>query len=556
MGKRPLGATLVGFAVALNGLLLVIGTLREQLALHGHFHLGDVQVGVPLIAGLTLLYLSASLLRQKQTAWALVLGVYLFVLGEAFDDVFTPNLSARAVVARLLRGIVLPLIVITGLFIWRKYYTVKSDLQTFRQSLSIIIVVLLVALMYGVGGFLLMDKHDFHQEIGLPQAIHQTVDQFGLTTKQLHPYTYRAKLFLDSLSVISIGAVAYALISLFQPLKARFADQVHNRETTRQLLSDHPASSEDFFKLWPHDKLYFLNDQHTAGLALHVYHGVALVVGDPAGDARAFSDLLSRFDSVCYVNDWTPAFIHTEARLNELYERHGFSVQKIGEEAVLDLEHFQESVATNKYFRHIRNKFDKQGYTLEVLQPPHNAAIIERLADISRDWLSKPGREERGFMMGYFTPAYMQQGQLMVARDAAGTIQAFINQIPSFDQEEANFDLLRYVSGSPTNLNDYLLLHFIRYAKEQGFKRLNLGLCPLTGLDKKDDENSSVIDSALRFAYANGDRFYSFTGLQRFKAKYEPQWSDRFVVYRGGIRGFTRNANALNRAMKVRKYAL
>ena len=71
-----------------------------------------------------------------------------------------------------------------------------------------------------------MDQHDFHQEITFGNAIHRTIDQFGLTTnKTLVPYTQRAKLFMDSLSIISIGAVSYALISLFQPLRARFIDQ-------------------------------------------------------------------------------------------------------------------------------------------------------------------------------------------------------------------------------------------------------------------------------------------------------------------------------------------
>ena len=79
---------------------------------------------------------------------------------------------------------------------------------------------------------------------------------------------------------------------------------------------------------------------------------------------------------------------------------------------------------------------------------------------------------------------------------------------------------------------------------------MNLGLCPLAGLDAPD-EAASVTNNALRFLYANGDRFYSFSGLQRFKSKYNPEWQGRYIVYRGGIRGFTKALNALNRAMKL-----
>jgi phosphatidylglycerol lysyltransferase len=282
-----------------------------------------------------------------------------------------------------------------------------------------------------------------------------------------------------------------------------------------------------------------------------VHRGIALVAGDPVGNQHHFTKLIDNFLSQCVDNDWTPAFIHTEPKYIGFYERHGFIMQKIGEEAIVSLEAYNASVAQNKYFRNVRNKFEKLGFTTETMMPPHKSALIDRLAAVSKEWRQRPGRDERGFMMGYFTPEYMQQCPVMVARDAAGTIQAFINQVPSFDPAEANFDLLQHTEASPTNVNDYLLMNFIDYVAGQGFKRLNLGLCPLVGLDKKD-ENDTLIDSALRLAYAKGGRIYSFSGLEKFKAKYEPDWSPRYIAYRGGIRGFTRTLNALNQVMKVK----
>ena len=49
-------------------------------------------------------------------------------------------------------------------------------------------------------------------------------------------------------------------------------------------------------------------------------------------------------------------------------------------------------------------------------------------------------------------------------------------------------------------------------------------------------------------------RFYSFSGLHRFKQKYEPNWSDRYIAYKKGVRGFTRTVTALNVAMKPRRF--
>jgi len=548
---------IIAWAVVINGFIIIAGTLVEQFAMHGgriQLHFSDSAIfGAPLIIGLTLLYLGTLLRRRKHTAWVVAIVVYTFVLALGFIELARLPLVYHQAIWRLFRYIVLPIIILGGLLLTRREFTVKSDIKGFRQAFGFIVIIFAITLMYGVVGFLLIDKHDFRQEFGFWQALHHTIDQFGLTTNHtLIPYSRRARVFVDSLSVISIGALSYAVVSLFQPLKARFYDQSHNRELVKYLLESYGGNSEDFFKLWPHDKVYSISDNQTAALALHVHRGVALIAGDPIGNQHSFTKLVEDFLSQCEDNDWTPVFIHTEPKYTSFYERHDFNVQKIGEEAVLNLAAFCASVNNNKYFRNIRNKFDKQGYVTEVLRPPHNQAVMDRLGAVSKDWLQRPGRDERGFMMGYFSPEYLQQCSVMVARDAAGTIQAFINQIPSYDSAEANFDLLRHTSESPTNINDYLLMNFIEDVLGQGFKRLNLGLCPLVGLENKS-QNDSFIDSALRLAYSKGERIYSFSGLEKFKAKYEPNWSPRYIAYQGGIRNFTRILNSLNQTMKIKR---
>ena len=546
------------FAVAFDAILLIASTLPG-------LHLAARNAGkssITLLIGLSLLYLSFTLRRRKRTAWIMSLIVYVLFLALNLSRV--SYLLHNTVIIRrvgpsgiltllhLLTGIVLPGLVLLGLLLYQEYYTVRSDIRSFAISLRFVVLVFAVTFIYGVSGFLLMDKHDFHREIGAGEAVHHTVDQFGLTTSDnLIPHTRRAKVFMDSLSVISTVSVAYAVISFFQPIRMRFTDQAAHRDLAHDLLDRYPASSEDFFKLWPKDKLYFFNEHESAGLAYRVYRGVALVVGDPFGNPNGYDDLIERFDEMCRTNDWIPAFIHTEHKYNELYAKHDLSLQKIGEEAILDITAFRQETVRNKYFRQIRNKFNKQGYTTEILMPPHNESIIKRLSYVSSEWLRQPGREERGFMMGYYSARYMDACPVMVLRDPAGTIQGFINQILSFDKEEANFDLLRHTKESLGNSNDFLLMNFIEYLHEQGFARLNLGLCPLAGLASHDDERS-VVDNALRFVYANGDRFYSFSGLHRFKAKYDPNWDGRYIAYRGGIGNFTRTLNALNRAMRVR----
>jgi phosphatidylglycerol lysyltransferase len=545
---------LITIAVIANGLVIIAATLLGQLRMHSVHAIDDTIVSLPLISGLTLVYLGSLLHRRKKAAWAVVVPLYTFILGFNLTQYLNNEHLHTPWV--LMRSIVLPLVIVTALIVFRRVFTVKSAIQNFSFSARIIVAMLAVILAYGTAGYLLLDESAFHQELSVVSALHHTVDQFDFTTQQeLTPYTKRATVFIDSLNILSAVAVGYIIISLFQPIRSKLSSQAHNREVALDLLQKYSRDSEDFFKIWPTDKSYFSlgpESRHHATLAYRVQRGVALVVGDPVGTTTACKALMRDFDDLCKLNDWLPAYIHVADLTLPLYEDRGFLSQKIGEEAVVNTAAFLETTTHNKYFRQIRNKFEKQGYTWELLPPPHVAAVLARVHQVSDEWLQLPGRQERGFMMGYFSEEYMQQGNLLVARDAAGTIQAFINQVPTYQADEANFDLLRHTKSALGNVNDYLLMALIESAHSQGFARLNLGLCPLAGLAKQA-ENKSVIDSAMRFVYANGDRFYSFSGLHRFKSKYNPTWTNRYIAYRGGVRGFSRTIYALNKAMNRTK---
>src|SRR5580704_16060092 len=71
------------FGVAVNGLIILWSTLLNQLfsnLLLRRAHSGDITVGIPLILGLTLLYLSSLLARRKRVAWVVAIAVYAFIL--------------------------------------------------------------------------------------------------------------------------------------------------------------------------------------------------------------------------------------------------------------------------------------------------------------------------------------------------------------------------------------------------------------------------------------------------------------------------------------------
>ncbi len=544
-------ARLVAWVVTVYGLATMASALLHELEVREHHTPNELFLTLPVVIGMSYLYLGALLFRLKYNAWltAVVLSAVTVLLnGLAFIDRHLDQTLVHPVESGL--RVAVPLLLLLLLYASQDVFRVRSDRRGFRLAIRTSAVVLLVTFAYGVAGFMLLDTHDFHQEISLPTAAHQTIDQLGVTTPKVVPRTARAHLFMDSLSVISAGAVAYVVLAFFQPIRFSVRPEHNQRAWAEELLRLYPSDIDDYFKLWPHDKHYYFDISHEAGLAYHVSRGVALVVGDPFGNPKHFLLLCQSFQELCFVNDWRPAFIHVSNRHLGLYEKLGYKLQKIGEEAVLDLHEFQAH-RTDKYFRQIRNRFTKLGYTVEVREPPHAAVLLDQLAAISKHWLERPGRAERGFMMGAYAGSYMQQSRLAIVRDGAGTIRGFMNVVPAFEPGQANYDLLRCDADAPGNCNDFLLLGLIDQLYANGSTKLNLGLSPLTGLDETP-EITSITDTALRFIYANGDRFYSFTGLHRFKAKYHPVWEGRYVAYAGGPAAFARIMTSLTRAMKIK----
>jgi phosphatidylglycerol lysyltransferase len=544
---------LCSFCVLLNGFyLLYLGLI--QIHRHHSSHIGSFGNEIYPIIGLTLIYLSFLLSKKKKTAWIATVIVYFCYLALMTYEHFVKHyVGSDLVNIRSIVNIILPILVLISLLITRKEFIVKSDVANLKFSLKVSVIILLSTLVFGTSGYLLMDKSDFHQEISFSGAVHQTIDQFDLTVNNPYiPHTRRAKDFSDSLSIISIFAVVYCLYSLFQPLKFKFFDPYNRRYLAINILFKGQGDSEDYFKIWPHDKNYFFNEAKTACIAYSVRNGVALAISDPFGAVKEVSATLDQFLTYCSINDWLPSFIHTRPYYKALYKSRGFSLQKIGEEAAVECNVFLKTVVKNKYFRNVVNRFEKQQFTTEVITPPHNKEVLRSLRSISDEWLTLPNKAERGYMMGFFDDAYLNTSSIILLKDSTGQIIAFINKLPSFNTDMASYDLIRHRINAPSNSVDFLLINFIKYAESLGFKYVNLGLSPLAGVSDLKGENS-VLNTTLSFIYANSNRFYSFQGLHRFKQKYEPIWSDRFIAYQKGFPGFIRTMNAFNNASKITK---
>ena len=74
---------------------------------------------------------------------------------------------------------------------------------------------------------------------------------------------------------------------------------------------------------------------------------------------------------------------------------------------------------------------------------------------------------------------------------------------------------------------------------EEGYRWFSLGLAPLAGVG--DRPGASLQERGVHQVYEHLTAVFSFKGLRSYKAKFEPVWEERFLVYQDGPPGLIRH---------------
>lgn len=504
----------------LSVLVPTIQTRHDRIEDYALFDPLDGSRTLTLITGALMLFLSYSLWRRRRVAWFAVLAVTSFAfiihLLKERDDAF-----ALLTLANLL-----------FLLVYRRRFRVRSDVPTMRRGLIGFAACLLFALAYGTLGFWLVEKRAFGAEFSFPQAIDRTLRLFfNLGNSGLAPHTRYAAWFLDSVSVIGIVALAGAVFSIGRPIVWRQRIQPRERAAAASLISRYSNSSLDFFKTWP-DKQFFFSSTNGGVIAYGVSTATAVALGDPAAaDDIERSLVLKEFIDFCDANGWRIAFHQVTPNYLETYQALGLERFKIGEEAVVDLERFNLTGNARKDLRAAVNRLRREGYTTSLVEPPLPAALTAELREVSDSWLTLPGRRERGFTLGSFEESYVRGTPVIVLRDALMRVIAFVNIIPDGVEGETTIDLMRHRPGAPNGSMDVLLVAVIGRMRAAGYRRFSLGMAPWAEVGAGPDARFRERAIGALTRYLN--RFFSIEGLRAYKAKFQPEWEPRYLVYDG-----------------------
>jgi phosphatidylglycerol lysyltransferase len=506
----------IGGFIAVADSIRNIGEISQRSAAYfGNNTAWLSQHGVAV--GIILMYVSRHLWRGEYRAWQLT-SVLLWLETLKYAAI-TPD-GDLVLIYGLTASV---LFVLRGLF---DRVTSVEDLQDRLKKLAFVALAFVAALCAGVIAF----RFKHHQDLdSLKINAGQFTRHFFLfdVVNDLGPLPRR--LLGQVLNAAGVVLLLAIVVSLFRPRKpllkpANFSDRLQLLE----LLRTSSNSTEDYFKYWPQPKNYWWNNEHTAVVAYRVIGNVAFALADPVAPTASLRQRTAKqFLDYCRQNGWRACFLMVAGSQQKLYKQSGYKEFRIGASAVVDIATFSEKTVRNKWWRWVTNKAKRQEWEYQLAAPPHNLRLITELHRVSNSWMRRQNHQERGFALGYFDRAYLQNCRLHLLRHE-GRVIAFANELPTYNgQPAATIDLMRF-------LPDYkhampaLLAHTIRQLHKEGEKRqFDLGFVPLASPTARTEQ---VIKSLGQLLISDA---VSARGLEQFKNKFEPAWTDNYIAFDG-----------------------
>ncbi len=494
--------------------------LRDRLALLRPWLPLEIRFGSHLaatLAGFALLLLAGSLARRKRAAWSLTLGILLV-----------------SAVSHLLKGLDweeagLSLALAAWLVRLRPCFQARSDKPSVRQGLWVAGLALVFTPLYGILGLALLDHH-FSMDFDFGQVARQVailLTQFD--DPGLVPITPFGHYFADSIFMVAAATMGYALLALVRPVLVREAATPAERERARSIVEAYGRTSLAWFTLSP-DKSYFFSPGGSV-IAFVVSRRVCLAAGDVIGPPGDVSAALAGFREFCAARDWQPAFVATEPDYVPAYQAAGWQALCIGHEAIVPVKDFSLAGGRSKDIRGRVARLAKMGYTSRLHLPPLSDTLLGELRAVSDEWLDMVRGGEKGFFIGAFEDDYIRRCPVMAVYDPGGRIHAFANLYPEFQRNEATVDLMRRTRAVENGTMEMLFVSLFAWARDNGYDTFNLGLSPLAGVGQAADDPAA--ERALGFLFKHSQQYYNFKGLYRFKSKFHPVWSPRYLIYPG-----------------------
>ncbi|TLN09537.1 bifunctional lysylphosphatidylglycerol flippase/synthetase MprF, partial [bacterium] len=280
------------------------------------------------------------------------------------------------------------------------------------------------------------------------------------------------------------------------------------------------------------DKKLMVNAERNAFIMYSVHGRSWVSMGDPVGPGEDERELAWQFCRLTDKHGVRTVFYDVGEKNLPIYLDLGLKPLKIGENAKVPLSGFNPASLPDSNLKTIKERFESEGYSFEVVPKENGVFINDELALVSDGWLGRKKTREKGFSVGFFDEDYINHFPIAVARKN-GRIEAFAVVWPGYGKRELSADLMRYCDTAPQGILDYLMVNLLCWGRDEGYSFFDFGTAPLEAV--WEGEYDAVWKLYRPSLFRLGANFAAFAELRGYKEKFNPQWEPRYMLVEGAV---------------------
>ena len=216
---------------------------------------------------------------------------------------------------------------------------------------------------------------------------------------------------------------------------------------------------------------------------------------------------------------------------------------RMGVETSIEIDRFTLDGAPMRMVREACNRGRRLGYEIGEIGAgiPDDAATWMKLKEISGEWMATRTVKTRevGVMMRHSVFALEDGCRKFALVDSVGEVKGYQVYDPIYRHGEmAGYTLsfARFARDRLKGRHYFMTARVLERLRDEGCRRIELGLSPLYRVEEQDPLNSSaVVQRMMHLLFQHGGRLYGFKGLALHKRKYRGREEPTYLVTRGRL---------------------
>jgi len=425
--------------------------------------------------------------------------------------------------------------IILGLLIYfRHEFKTKTDPLTRSQSA----IFFLRSSFFGVIlGFLVVffDSHSFEQRPSISQSIEIAIKGlFGISGSLKFVTTSSQDRLEYFLGGIGLLVILTSLAKFLRPISRSTSLTQENELKVRELLSQHNDNDSLSYFALRQNKNVIWGKNLKAAIPYSVVNGVMIATGDPLGDQESWPSAIAEFVNEANSHAWIPVVYGCSETAGEIWVREtNFEALEIGDEAVVEVEHFSMEGAEVKNVRQTINRIKRFNYETQTAQVRDiDTETRHALATLAQHW--RGSSQERGFSMALGRFCDLRDPDCIITwASADGKILAMLQFVP-WNLNGLSLDLMRRSTEAETGVNELMICATLDYAKKNKIDYVSLNFASFRSVFERGKKLGAGPITRINHSFLVFlSRFFQMESLYRFNAKFKPKWEPRFVIFPG-----------------------